>query len=98
MGRDCPVGPVGPVGPWLPSPAVPYACLGTSDFKSLSYTWPGCSRKVEVWGEAIALSFQEEMSQGTKQLARQSLELEARYASGHQSQSNAFKAGKRPSS
>ena len=36
--------------------------------QSLSYTWPGCSRKVQAWGEAMALSFQEEMSPWVKKL------------------------------
>ena len=38
--------------------------------QSLSYTWPGCSRKVQAWDEAMALSFQEEMSPWMKQLAQ----------------------------
>ena len=38
--------------------------------QSLSYIWPGCGRKVQAWGEAMALSFQEEMSPWTQQLAQ----------------------------
>ena len=38
--------------------------------QSLSYTWPGCRRKVQAWGESMALPFQEEMSPWTKQLAQ----------------------------
>ena len=38
--------------------------------QSLSYTWPGRTRKVRAWDEAMALSFQEELSPWMKQLAQ----------------------------
>ena len=38
--------------------------------QSLSYSWPGCRRKVQAWGEAMALSFQEKMSPWPKQQAQ----------------------------
>ena len=38
--------------------------------QSLSYTLAACSGKVQAWGEAMALSFQEERNPWPKQLAQ----------------------------